>query len=73
MRKMIQKHKSVFRLRLESGRLAKITPMKIRLDQNETPVKVNVRKYPADQLNFLDEYLSKLVELNKIKPGPQAA
>lgn len=63
----------MFRLRLGSGGQSKITSMKIRFNQSKAPVKVKVRKYPAEQQNFLDEYLSKLVELNSIKPCLQAA
>lgn len=47
--------------------------MKTRLDQSKTPVKVKLRKYPTEQRKFLDKYLSRLVELNFIKPCPQAA
>lgn len=63
----------MFRLRLGGGGLAKITAMKIRLDPSKTPAKVRLRKYPAEQRNFLDEYLSQFVELYFIKSCLQAA
>lgn len=46
---MIEKHKSKFRLILESGGPARVTPMRIYLDDTREPVNVKVRKYPAEQ------------------------
>lgn len=49
LRKIIQRNKSVLRLRLGSAGPAKTTPMKIRLDESKEPVKVKVRKYAVEQ------------------------
>lgn len=73
LQEIIQRHRSVFRLRLGSGGPARVTAMKIRLEDGKMPVKVKVRKYPTDQRKFLDEYLDKLVKLDFIRPYPQAA
>lgn len=54
LRKIIHRHKSVFRLRLGSAGPAKIKPIEIRLDESRTAVKVKVWKYPAEQRQFLD-------------------
>lgn len=72
LRNITKRNKSVFRLRLGSGGPAKITPMKIRLDETKEPVKVKVRKYPVEKCKFSNEYLSQLVSLEFLKPCPQA-
>lgn len=70
---ILQRNKSVFGLRLGSGGIAKITCMKIWLDENKEPVKLKVPKYRTEQRKFLQEYFSKLVSLYVIKPYSQAS
>lgn len=64
----IQIHRSVFKLRLGSGGPARVTPMMIRQEEGKMPVKVKVRKYPADQRRFLNAYLERLVEVDFFRP-----
>lgn len=43
------------------------------MEDSIKPVKVKVRKYPADKRNFLDVYFSNLVEMGFPKPYPQTS
>lgn len=69
---IIDKHKPIFKIRLGSGGPAKVTPMKIYLDESKKPVRVKVRKYPADQRRFLDAYFEELVNMCFLKTCVQA-
>lgn len=64
---MLEKHNADFRLRLGSGGPEKVIPMKVSIMEGKNPVRVKVRRYPAEQRAFLNEYLSKLVEFGFIK------
>lgn len=47
-----------------------MTSMKIYLNDSKTPVKVKVRKYPANQRMFLDAYFDELVKMGFLKVCP---
>lgn len=64
---MLNKHISVFRIRLENDAPSVITPMNVRLDPKWKPVQVKVRRYPTDQRKFMDNYFQKLVDYDLIE------
>lgn len=72
LKQILEKHRVIFRIRLGSGGPAKVKPMKIVLDETKKPIKVKVRKYPAEQRRFLNLYIDKLVEMGFLKICPQA-
>lgn len=59
---------SVFEIRLGRCGPAKFKPMKIFLDPANKPVKVKVRKYPAEQIKLLNVYFSNLMDIEFLKP-----
>lgn len=73
LKQIIKNNMSVFKIRLGSGGPTKVKPMKIILEPSKKPIKVKVRRYPAEQRKFLNAYFSKLIEMGFLKPCPQAA
>lgn len=67
LRQAIGNHKPIFEIRLGGVGPALVTPIKITVDPHKKPVKVKVRKYPADQRKLFDAYLNKLVKLGFLK------
>lgn len=57
MNTIIDKHKPILKIRLGSGGLAKVTPIKIVLNDSKKPIKVNVRSYATDLRKFFDAKL----------------
>lgn len=68
---IIDKHKSIFKIRLGSRSPAKIRPMMIILDDNKNPVKEKEREYSEEQRKFLYLYFDKLMEMGLLKTCPQ--
>lgn len=73
LEKIVKEHKSVLKNGLGSAGPVKVPPMEIVLDPAKKPVKVNGRKYHAEQRWFLNTYFSRLVEMGFLKPCPQAS
>lgn len=71
LEKIIHKHKLIFRIRLGSRGPVHLPPMRITLDPTKQPIKVEVRKYPADHSKFLDAHFDKLVSMGFLKVCPQ--
>lgn len=67
---MINRSKSVFKIRLRSGGPAKVPTMKITLFNTKRLVKVKVRKYPIDRRRFLDQNFDELVTMGFLKVCP---
>lgn len=67
---IIHKHIPIFKIQLVSGNSAKVTPMKIALDDSKNPVKVKDRRYPTDQNKFLDAFFEELASMGFLKPRP---
>lgn len=68
LKKAIEKHNEIFKSRQESGGPASVAPMKIALNPTKKPVQVKIKRYPANQGNFLDKHITQLSNMGFIKP-----
>lgn len=59
---------SIFKILLGSGGPAKAPLMKIVSDSTKKPVKVKIRKFPAEKRNILDAYFARTVDMRFLKP-----
>lgn len=73
LKAIIQKHRLVLRIHLGAEGLADMVPMKFRLDSAKKTVRVEERKYPAKQRNFLNAYISQRVKLGYLHPKSDAS
>lgn len=65
---LLEDHRGVFILKLETGGPGHITPMKSKIDRNKKPIKVNVRRYPADKKALFKTYVDKLIHYDILIP-----
>lgn len=70
---IIEKPKSVFKIRLESGVPAKVSSTNLALENLKKLMKIKLRKYPADQKKFLYIYFTNLVDIGFLKLFAQAS
>lgn len=73
LRKAINEHNEIFKIRLGSGGPANVPPMKIVLDPTKKRATVKARRYPVDQQNLLDKYITKMSNMGFITLCLQAS
>ena len=64
--KLISEYKDVFRIRLGPDLPVKVSPMVIKFEGNEKPVKVRQRTYSPDQLHFMRKKCDELIRVGYI-------
>lgn len=63
----------IFRLRLGPDPPAKVEPMRVNIKAEARPVIAKARRYSKDQRDFLDKFVTRLVEYGLVKPNPNAS
>ena len=70
---LVEKYKSIFRLRLGKSPPADVPPMKVRLEPNSKPIRVKPRRYSPEQRKFLNNYVDALKRMDFAQDMPTAA
>lgn len=73
LKQKINRNKSFFRIRLGSRGPSKIPSMMITVDSTNEPVRVLVRKCPAEQRKYLEVYFGELLRKGFLKACLQAS
>ena len=67
---LVFEYTDILRVRLDSDPTADITPMKVSLKENYSPIRIKVRRYPPSQATFLRNKIDELRELGLVYPTP---
>lgn len=62
----------IFRTSFSSGSHAKVPPLRIYLVPDAKPIKISLRSYSQDQNNFMDEFVTDLVQLGLSYANPSS-
>lgn len=61
LRHLLQKYRTIFRIRLGKTPPAKVPPVKIRIQEDATPLKVKACRYNRPERKILSGYMKKLL------------
>lgn len=73
LRGILMEYRDIFRLRLGPDPPAKFEPMRIQIKDNARPIITKARRYTADQREWLEKHVSKLLEYGLVKHNPNAS
>lgn len=72
LNRLLRKYRKVFRIRLGPGPPAKVEPMRISIDPNAVPFLTKLRRYPAEQRDYMKTFTDRLVEYGFATSNPEA-
>ncbi len=68
LREILVKHKNIFAFNFDDCEISKLTPMKPELKAGADPVYAKPRRMSLDQLQWLENHISKMIQLGMLKP-----
>ena len=69
---IIQSRQNVFRLSFSAGPPENVPPIRIQLRYDAVPTVVKMRRYSADQREFLRNLMDRLIKIDYVYPNPTA-
>ena len=72
LRQLLSDYRDVFRVRLGPGPPANVEPMRISLLHDATPCLTKLRRYPAEQREYMSKFVDTLLEFGFAKPNANA-